>query len=387
MNGKKRKNKTARLIDVMIRHADKGPSGFWTDDYEGCGNPKIFPEFEAGLKHGAYVHKDHYLCPWNTAVLYGDGHGNINTGCYYSCSIREARLLSSKMLAAVLTRFKERMQAGSYDNTEHMKHLLTEDECSYIEKQKAAEKKRREQQRKNKRDNKAKKAAALIQKYQEDEHLKELLIKHYGDNIIVLSEFGKLDFSPTGKEDIVGGEKLTYDDYIDIQLQSAGKQRSWFQMCYYNMPGRFKGCIEKKSKNKKSICFQRIYVSGMYPDGDGFGGKESHVWMDVRGFENFKSGDCVSFYAEVYRYIKTRNGKLLDYALRNPKDIEKISSYPIPSDEDLIRQSIGQIICKTCFLSEHCNKLYCLRNVEEVQILKKQLFDLFKMDLNADVND
>lgn len=80
MNGKKRKNKTALLLDVMVWNADKEPSGFWTDDYEGCGNPKIFPEFEAGLKHGKYVHKDPYLCPWNTAVLYGGGHGNINTG-------------------------------------------------------------------------------------------------------------------------------------------------------------------------------------------------------------------------------------------------------------------------------------------------------------------
>lgn len=367
MNGKKRKNKTARLIDVMIRHADKGPSGFWTDDYEGCGNPKIFPEFEAGLKHGEYVYKDHYLCPWNTAVLYGEGHGNLSTGCYHSCSIREAALLSAEMLAAVLTRFKERMQAGCYDSTEHIRPLLTEDESSYIEKQKAAEKKRREQQWQKDRENKAKKAAALIQKYQSNEYIKELLMNHYGDNIIVLSEFGNLDFSPAGKEDVVGGEKLTYDDYIAIQIQSAGKQRSWFQMCYYNMPGRFKGRIEKKSKNKKQICFQRIYVSGMYPDGNYFEGKESHVWMDVHGFENFETGDCVSFFAEVYRYIKTGNGKLLDYALRNPDSIEKIASYQIPSDEDLIRQSIDQIICEICLFSKHCNKLYCLRNQKEIK--------------------
>ena len=84
MNSRKAKKKTINLIDVMIRHADKGPSGFWADDYEGCGNPKIFPEFEEGLKHGKYIiHKDHYLCPWNTAILYGDGHGNIMTGCYH----------------------------------------------------------------------------------------------------------------------------------------------------------------------------------------------------------------------------------------------------------------------------------------------------------------
>lgn len=54
MKSSKTKKNTIKLIDVMIWNADKGPSGFWTDDYEGCGNPKIFPEFEEGLK-GDYV--------------------------------------------------------------------------------------------------------------------------------------------------------------------------------------------------------------------------------------------------------------------------------------------------------------------------------------------
>lgn len=57
---------------------------------------------------------------------------------------------------------------------------------------------------------------------------------------------------------INGGGKLTYDDYIDIQIRSSGKQRTWFKMCYYNIPCNFMGCIEKKAK--KNICFKRIYV-------------------------------------------------------------------------------------------------------------------------------
>ena len=48
---KKNKNETVGMIDIMIEHADKGPSGFWVEDRsEGCGNPEIFPEFEEGLK-------------------------------------------------------------------------------------------------------------------------------------------------------------------------------------------------------------------------------------------------------------------------------------------------------------------------------------------------
>lgn len=251
-----------------------------------------------------------------------------------------------------------------------------------IEKQKAIEKQKQEQ--KKERENKTKKASALLQKYQANEEIRSLLADHYGDNTIVLSSFGNIDFSSEGKEDIVGGENLTYDDYIDIQIRSAGKQRSWFQMCYYNMLSSFMGCIGKKKG--KNICFQKIHVSGMFHDGDGFIGKEDHVWMDIGGFENFKAGDCVSFSSEVYRYVKTSNGKLLDYGLRKPEYIKKISSYRLPSDEDLIRQGIDQIICETCFLYEHCNKLYCLRNEEEIRRLKKQMFDLYQMDRNAGAN-
>lgn len=42
MRNKQDKKATFDAIDVMIRHADKGPSGFWVDDHEGCGNPAIF---------------------------------------------------------------------------------------------------------------------------------------------------------------------------------------------------------------------------------------------------------------------------------------------------------------------------------------------------------
>ena len=371
MKSKQTKKKTTGLIDVMIQHADKGASGFWTDDYEGCGNPKIFPEFDDGLKHGKYVHKEHYLCPWNTAILYGDGHGNINTGCYHSCSIRDARYLSTEMLAAVLTRFKEQLQSDKYDNTEHINPLLTQEEQSYIRQQQILERENQERQWKKDRESKAVKATALIQKYQDNEDMKALLIGHYGDDIMVMSEFGNIDFSLNGKVDIVGGEKLSYDDYLDIQIQSYGKQRSWFAMCYYSIPCEFMGCIEKKTK--KNICFKRIYVSGMYPDGDCFEGKEDHVWMDIQGFEDFKVGDCASFYADIYRYIKTGNGKVLDYSLRNPQNTRQITSYELPSDDDLIKQSINQILCETCYLSEHCNKTYCLRNQEELQALREQM--------------
>ena len=80
----------------------------------------------------------------------------------------------------------------------------------------------------------------------------------------------------------------------------------------------------------------------------------------------------------IFRDFKTGNGKVLDYSLKNPQDIERIGSYQLPSDDDLANQSINEIICETCFLSDHCNRTYCMRNQEELQVLREQMSDLLK---------
>ena len=153
---------------------------------------------------------------------------------------------------------------------------------------------------------------------------------------------GTVDFSPNSLKEVVGGERLSYNDYLDIQIQSFGKQRSYFKSCYYNHTMGFKGQIEKITKD--NICFNRIFVSGMYPDGMMYDGKEEHVWMNKEGFEGYSIGDCLEFFAEVYPYLKTSNGKLIDYSLRNPAGIKKISSYDLPTEKDLIMQEVDQII-------------------------------------------
>ena len=169
------KNETLKLIDVMIENADKGPSGFWTEDYEGCGNPKIFPEFKEGLQHGKLIQKNHYLCPWNTAIMYGDGHGNIGTGCYHSCSIKDSKYLTAEMLKAVLLRFRKRLASGSLDKTEHISPLLTPDEISYIKEAKITEQKEAEKKRDIEYAKRKKKAAPLLEKYPS---LQRYLLRH-----------------------------------------------------------------------------------------------------------------------------------------------------------------------------------------------------------------
>lgn len=354
MNTKKKKD-TIELLEIMIQQTDKGPSGFWVDDYEGCGNPDIFPEFRDGLKYGRLVQKEHYLCPWNTAILFGNGHGNVHTGCYHSCSIDKAKHLSPPMLRDVLLRFKSRLINGKYDCTENLTPLLTENEINYIEKQIKKNSRFEEQKRNEQRRIRSQKALALSKKHPEHS---ELFATYYGENIVVQTYDGSIDFAPEGYKDIVGAENFSYDDYIDVQIRSFGKTRGWFATCYYNMPLSFKGVIEKKSND--NICFKRIMVDGMYPDGVCFEGKEEHVWMSNQGFEECDIGDCVSFFAEVYRYIKTSNGKQIDYSLRNPENIQKITPYLLPTDDDLRRQAINEIICETCYLAEHCNRVNCM---------------------------
>ena len=199
------------------------------------------------------------------------------------------------------------------------------------------------------------KADALIQKHPEE---KELFATYYGQKVIVTTYDGIIDFNPEGYFDIVGANKFTYNDYIDVQIKSFGKTRGWLATCYYNITLGFKGCVSKKTE--KHICFDRIMVYGMYSDGVYFDGKEEHVWMDIAGFEECQIGDCVSFSAEVYRYVKTSNGKQIDFALRNPEGIKKIEAYELPSDNDLLKQAISVLTCEPCYLSEHCNGDFCI---------------------------
>ena len=379
MNAEKLKKTTVDTIDVMISQADKGPSGFFVDDFEGCGNPAIFPRFEKGLKDGSLVQRKHYICPWNTAVMYGDGHGNIHTGCYHSCSINKARYLTTQELKDVLTRFKMRLENGDYDCVDHIAPLLTEAESRYIEGRIFVKQQECEFRERQKQQDRLKKAADLVTKYPDAE---SLFAMHYGENDCVLYKDILILFDPDSKRNVVGAEKFSYNEYLDVQLASLGKKhRSYFADCFVNgVEPYVKGQIDHV--DPKHVCFKRIFISGMYPDGIIWDGKEDHVWMDKSGFEEYAVGDSISFYADVYRYIKTGNGTQIDYGLRNPTDIQKIEPYELPSNDELIMQEVEQFICDTCFLNEHCNYTDCLMNQEERNSLKQKLLSIMKAHTN-----
>jgi len=111
--------------------------------------------------------------------------------------------------------------------------------------------------------------------------------------------------------------------------------------------------------------FAESWLKDFVFDGTGFVGKEDHVWMDADGFEEYKPEDCVLFHADIYRYMKHGNGKLIDYGLRNPWDISRIESYEVPTDEELIDQQIRQLVCETCRYYDQCYMDFCMANEEE----------------------
>ena len=203
------------------------------------------------------------------------------------------------------------------------------------------------------------------------DNVNEFKRAHYGAKTCVQTEDGVVMFNPDTQKEVVGAEKMTYDEYIDIQIASLGKLRREFVNLSFNIPMGFKGEMEKVNKNK--VCFKRIFTTGMFFDGGMFDGIEDHIWMDKKGFANFQVGDSVEFFAEVYRYVKTGNGKQIDFGLRNPEGIKGIPPYELPNDEELIEQSINEIVCQTCYLSEKCNRLWCIRPKKEITQIKRQM--------------
>lgn len=136
-----------------------------------------------------------------------------------------------------------------------------------------------------------------------------------GSRLGVITEWGFIDFDPAGLKNLVGGEGLSYEEYLELQKASGDRIRHDLEKAYYeNCWVSCKGWIEKSSKAKGRICFERIYLGALSCDGNGFFGKEDHVWMESKGFEGYQIETNLSFTAEIYRYVKTGNGKMLDFA-------------------------------------------------------------------------
>lgn len=57
---------------------------------------------------------------------------------------------------------------------------------------------------------------------------------------------------------------------------------------------------------------------------------------------------------------------------------KKVDSYKLPSDDDLLRQSVNQIICEVCMFRDHCYGGMCIANKEWLDGMRKSMFDAVK---------
>lgn len=197
--------------------------------------------------------------------------------------------------------------------------------------------------------------------HNEKKNWQELKQQFYGKNSVVLRGHGVIFFATDSLLEVVGGEKLEYDEYLEIQRLSVEESgyRSYFDLCYSDAMGcEFAGQITRKTD--KHVLFNRVYINGSYWDGSGFEGREHHVWMDAEPFSDYDVGTCLNFSAEVYRYLKVGNGKRISLGLRNPTDIVILNQYEIPTDEDLLLQQFSNLACEVCLFYEHCNGTFCL---------------------------
>ena len=96
--------------------------------------------------------------------------------------------------------------------------------------------------------------------------------------------------------------------------------------------------------------------------------------MELEPFKGYKVGECVRFWADIYRYLKTRNGLQISFGLCNPEMIARVDDYHVPTDDELRMQAIDQLICELCVFSEHCSPAVCLANEEWLREMRATLF-------------
>ena len=192
---------------------------------------------------------------------------------------------------------------------------------------------------------------------------------------LVSTQFGTLDLDRDAMKDIRRGEHLTWEEYLDALFNSRNNQRRAFAYCYYgHYFCEYYGQIERIDAKKGKILFRRIMISGEYPGGDCFSDKEDHVWMELEPFNGYKVGECVRFCADIYRYLKTRNGVQISFGLCNPEIIARVDDYHVPTDEELRMQASDQIICEVCMYNEHCSPAVCLADEDWLREMRATLF-------------
>lgn len=207
---------------------------------------------------------------------------------------------------------------------------------------------------------------------------------NYKKNTIIQGYEFTVDFSLKNYERLEkNGTNVSYDDYLDLQRISFYKDmRSHFLWIYHNLGiGDFCGKITKANDNY--FCFNKIYSNAMdLYDCTFLSGIEQHVWIERKELDGVGVGDCVSFSAEVYQYVKKNCGLSLDFGLRNLSNVEKIKEYMLPSERDMFDKQANKLLYDTCDLAEFGLspvEISCMRRGELKQ-RKKVIDQICKRD-------
>ena len=111
-------------------------------------------------------------------------------------------------------------------------------------------------------------------------------------------------------------------------------------------------------------------------------GIEQHVWIERKELDGVGVGDCVSFSAEVYQYVKKNCGLCLDFGLRNLSNVKKIKEYMLPSERDMLDEQADKLLYDTCDLAEFGlspDEISCMR-IGELKQRKKVIDQICKRD-------
>lgn len=74
--------------------------------------------------------------------------------------------------------------------------------------------------------------------------------QYYGKKQLLIYDDRFVNFDPDSKNDIVGGEKLTYDEYIDIQMRSPNDKGSLFICAIYTPISDFYGTTQGAARTR-----------------------------------------------------------------------------------------------------------------------------------------
>ena len=78
------------------------------------------------------------------------------------------------------------------------------------------------------------KTSKIISRPSDEERWKELVEEYSHCGYHLQTEFGIIDMSNDAMKDVVGGEDLSYEEYLQAVFNSRNIRRNCFEYCYYS---------------------------------------------------------------------------------------------------------------------------------------------------------